>query len=169
MARANRSIVNSKPNTFNSTWKTDNTSAGSSAANQIAIPLHISGSYNFTVYWGDGTSNVITSYNQPEVTHSYATAGTYNVTMSGYIKGFRFTNTGDRRKIINISQWGGLKLSSVRSQFYGCDALTLNNISDTPNLYAKNVLPGFSASMAVMFRSCSLLTSISRLDQWDTS
>jgi len=169
MARANRSIVNSKPNTFNSTWKTDNTSVGSSAANQIALPLSTSGSYNFVVYWGDNTSSSISSALQPEVTHSYATAGTYNVTMSGYIKGWTFNNGKDRRKIINISQWGGIKLSSNGSQFYGCDALTLNNISDTPNLYCKNVNPTFSSSIANVFRSCSLLTTISRLDQWDTS
>jgi len=169
MARANRSIVNSKPKPFLSTWKTDNLSVTSSAANQIVLPLSTSGSYNFMVYWGDNTSSSISSALQPEVTHSYATAGTYNVTMSGYIKGWSFNNGRDRRKIINISQWGGLKLSSVGAQFFGCDALTLNNISDTPNLYTKNVNPTFSASLLATFRSCSLLTTISRLDQWDTS
>lgn len=169
MARANRSIVNSKPNSFNSTWKTDNTSAGSSTANQIALPLSVSGSYNFTVYWGDGTNNTITSSLQPEITHSYSLAGTYNVTMSGYIRGWSFNGTRDRRKIIDISQWGGIKISAQGSQFFGCTDLTLNNISDTPNLYSKNLNPTFSSSIAAMFRSCSLLVSISRLDQWDTS
>jgi surface protein len=167
--RGGRTIINSKPKTFNSTWKTDNTSVGSSAANQIRLPLTGSGIYNFMVYWGDNTSSSITSFNQPEVTHSYATAGTYPITMSGYIKGFRFANAGDRRKIIDISQWGGLKLSANGSQFLGCDALTLNNISDTPNLYTKGIDSISSASISAMFRSCSLLTTISRLDQWDTS
>lgn len=169
MARANRSVVNSKPNSFNSTWKTDNLSQTSSAANQITLPLSISGSYNFMVYWGDNTSSSISSAFQSDITHSYATAGTYNVTMSGYIKGFGFANGRDRRKIIDISQWGGIKLSSRGSQFYGCDALTLNNISDIPNLYTKNIDFVNSASISAMFRSCSLLTTISRLDQWDTS
>jgi surface protein len=169
MARANRSVVNSKPNSFISTWKTDNLATNSSTATQIRLPLSVSGSYNFMVYWGDNTSSSISSALQPDITHSYASAGAYFVTMSGYIKGFSFSNTPDRRKIINISQWGGIKLSSNGSQFQGCDALTLNNILDTPNLYSKNINPTFSASMAAMFRSCSLLTSISRLDQWDTS
>lgn len=169
MARANRSVVNSKPNPFISTWKTDNLSPTASATNQITLPLSVSGSYNFMVYWGDNTSSSISSALQPEITHSYAIPGTYHVTMSGYINGFRFANGRDRRKIINISQWGSLKISSQGSQFFGCDALTLNNISDTPNLYTKNIDSISSASMAAMFRSCSLLTSISRLDQWDTS
>lgn len=167
--RGGRTIINSKPNSFNSTWKTDNTSISSSAANQIALPLSISGSYNFTVYWGDNTSSSISSSLQPETTHSYAAVGTYPITMSGYIRGFFFNNNRDRRKIIDISQWGGVKLSANGGQFYGCNALTLNNVADTPNLYSKSLLPGFSASMANMFRSCSLITTISRLDQWDTS
>jgi surface protein len=167
--RGGRTIINSKPKSFNSTWKTDNTSVGSSAANQIRLPLTSSGLYNFIIYWGDNTSSSISSSSQPAITHSYATAGTYPVTMSGYIKGWRFANTGDRRKIIDISQWGGLKLSANGSQFYGCDALTLNNISDTPNLYAKNLDSVSSASIAAMFRSCSLLVSISRANEWDTS
>jgi surface protein len=164
MARANRSIVNSKPKPFLSTWKTDNLSQTSSAANQIVLPLAVTGSYNFMVYWGDNTSSSISSALQPEVTHSYATAGTYNVTMSGYINGWSFFNGRDRRKITNISQWGSLKLGSSNAAFYGCDALTLNNISDTPNLYASG-----GASLSAMFRSCSLLVSISRANEWDTS
>jgi surface protein len=170
MARANRSIVNSKPKPFLSTWKTDNLSAGSSAANQIRIPVNPSGSYNFIVYWGDGTSSTITSSLQSDLTHSYASAGTYNVTMSGYIDNIRFANGGDKLKILDISQWGSIRIAGGGSQFYGCSNLTLNNISDTPNLYSKNLAnPTLSASISTMFRSCSLLTTISRLDQWDTS
>jgi len=89
--------------------------------------------------------------------------------MSGYIKGWSFNNSKDRRKIIDISQWGGIKISAQGSQFFGCSDLTLNNISDTPNLYSKNLNPTFSSSIANMFRSCSLIASISRLDQWDVS
>jgi surface protein len=169
MARANRSIVNSKPKPFISTWKTDNLSATASAANQITLPLALTGSYNFMVYWGDNTSSSISSALQPEVTHSYATAGTYNVTMSGYIKGFQFSNGRDRRKIINISQWGGLKLSSAVGAFFGCDALTLNNVTDTPNLYVANYNGLSGPTLSATFRSCSLITSISRANEWDTS
>ena len=164
--RGGRTIINSKPNTFNSTWKTDNTSAGSSAANQIRIPANPSASFNCIIYWGDGTSSTITSSLQSDLTHSYASAGTYNVTMSGYIGNIRFNNGGDRLKLLNISQWGSLKIAGAGSQFFGCGNLTLNNISDTPNLYSKNLTtPTLSASISTMFRSCSLLVTISRLDQ----
>tara|TARA_R110000868_G_scaffold178807_2_gene418648 strand:- start:359 stop:1501 length:1143 start_codon:yes stop_codon:yes gene_type:complete len=168
--RGGRTIINSKANPFISTWKTDNLSAGSSAANQIKIPSNPNSSFNCIIYWGDGTNSNITSSTQSDLTHTYASAGTYNVTMSGYVGNIRFANGGDKLKIIDISQWGSLKIAAGGSQFYGCSNLTLNNISDTPNLYSKNAsLPGVSASIAAMFRSCSLLVTISRLDQWDTS
>jgi len=51
---------------------------------------------------GDGASDDITTYNQAEVTHTYATSGTYNVSIYGTINGFRFANGGDKLKIINI-------------------------------------------------------------------
>ena len=167
--RGGRTIINSKPKPFISTWKTDNLATNSSTATQIRLPLSVSGSYNFMVYWGDNTSSSISSALQPDITHSYASAGTYFVTMSGYIKGFQFNNSPDRFKITNISQWGSLKLSSAGGQFFGCDRLTLNNISDTPHLYYSNVNGLSGPTLSAIFRSCSLITSISRLDQWDTS
>jgi len=35
------------------------------------------GTYNTLVDWGDGNSDLITSWNQAEVTHTYATADIY--------------------------------------------------------------------------------------------
>jgi hypothetical protein len=68
-------------NIFVSTWNTNNTSVGSSASNQIALPLISGGSYNFVVDWGDGSQDTITTWNQTEVTHTYATAGTYTISI----------------------------------------------------------------------------------------
>ena len=56
---------------FISTWKTDNTSSGSSTATQVKLPLISTGSYNFVVEWGDSTTSTITAYNQAAVTHTY--------------------------------------------------------------------------------------------------
>ena len=59
---------------FISEWKTDN--AGTSNDDQITLPLVSSGTYDFTVDWGDGTQDTITSHDQAEVTHTYSAAGT---------------------------------------------------------------------------------------------
>lgn len=79
---------------FISTWDTRNTSSGSSDANSVALPLRSDGSYNFTVNWGDNSSSTITAYNDPAVTHAYATPGTYVITITGQITGFAFQDGG---------------------------------------------------------------------------
>ena len=77
---------------FTSTWDTRNTSTGSSARNQIRLPLTASGNYNFVVDWGDNSTSTITSYNQAEVTHTYLSEGIQTITIGkntvdGVIKG----------------------------------------------------------------------------------
>jgi hypothetical protein len=88
---------------FISTWKTDNQTTGSSTATQVRLPLESSGTYNFKVDWGDGSASTITTWNDVNTIHTYAAAGTYTLTIVGTITGFRFNNSGDREKIINIS------------------------------------------------------------------
>ena len=61
MARNNRSVINTAPRPFISTWNTSLTTAGSSNSNQITLPLIPSGSYKFTVNWGDNTSSSISA------------------------------------------------------------------------------------------------------------
>ncbi|MCJ8334929.1 MAG: fibronectin type III domain-containing protein, partial [Epibacterium sp.] len=56
------------------TVQTDN--AGVSSSTQFAIPLVSTGTYDFFVQWGDGsTSGQITTYNDAELTHTYSSAG----------------------------------------------------------------------------------------------
>ena len=56
---------------FISTWRTTNTSAGSSGASQVRLPLISGGTYNFTVDWGVCQTDTIPSDNQAHVTHTY--------------------------------------------------------------------------------------------------
>ena len=43
--------------------------------------------YNFTVDWGDGTTDEITSFDDPQKTHTYAEPGEYTVIISGSMEG----------------------------------------------------------------------------------
>ena len=147
--------------TFVSTWKTDNTSSGSSTSSQVKLPLESTGTYNFTVDWGDGTSNTITTWNDANTTHTYASAGTYTVTIYGTIRGFRFDNGGDKLKITNISSFGPLRLGNNGSYFYGASNLTITatdalDLTGTTNLYAA-------------FAACTSLTTAPSMASWDTS
>lgn len=148
---------------FVSTWKTDNISTGSSTASQVKLPLISTGTYSFNVDWGDGSSNYITSYNQAQTTHTYASSDTYTITITGTCKGWSFSNTGDRLKILSISSWGGLKLGTNEGQyFYGCANLNLSGVNDILDLTG-------TISLAACFLSCTALTTIGRLNEWDVS
>ncbi|MFC2138202.1 BspA family leucine-rich repeat surface protein [Bacteroidota bacterium] len=116
---------------FTSTWDTTKISSGSSSSNQARLPLESGGYYDFVVDWGDGNRDNITSYNQSEVTHTYASEGIYIVKMSGSISGFSFNNGGDRLKILDVSEWGSLSLGNSGGYFYGCSNLDVS-ANDTP-------------------------------------
>ncbi len=127
--------------TFESQWKTDNTSAGSSASDEVSLPLLSGGTYNFTVNWGDGNSDVITVWNQAETTHQYAAAGTYDVTITGTCIGWRFNNTGDRLKILDVTNWGSLEITTSTS-FYGCGNFDFT-ATDAPTVSTTDMTNGF--------------------------
>lgn len=118
-------------NAFVTQWQTDN--AGVTGANQITLPLVSSGTYDFTVNWGDGSTDQITSFDQAEVTHTYPSAGSYAVEMAGTISGWQFNNGGDKQKITQISQWGDLAFGINDRHFYGCTNLAIT-ATDAPDL-----------------------------------
>ncbi len=129
---------------FTSTWDTRNTSTGSSARNQIRLPLTASGNYNFVVDWGDNSTSTITSYNQAEVTHTYLSEGIQTITIGkntvdGVIKGWRFGNSGDKLKMTGVSAWGPLQLGNEGGYFWGATNLNLT-ASDGPDLALTNNL-----------------------------
>jgi surface protein len=147
---------------FISTWNTTNTSGGSSSSNQVKLPLFSGGSYNFVVNWGDGNTDTITSWNQAEVTHTYASSGTYTISIDGECKGFEFDGTGDRLKIISVSSWGDFELIGNNGrQFRGCTNLDLTSVSDVLNF-------GNCTNCEYMFDSYAFAT-INNIDSWDVS
>jgi surface protein len=154
---------------FISTWKTDNLSTGSSTNTQVKLPLVSTGTYKFTVNWGDGNSDVITTWDQAEVTHTYAAIGTYTITITGFIKGWQFgpetpspPTTGDRLKLLTITQFGCLRFTNDAFMFHGCENLTLTTVTDMPNLKGVTIAHGF-------LRRCYSLTTVSSINKWDVS
>jgi surface protein len=147
---------------FVSIWNTANISGGSSASNQVALPLFSSGSYNFIVDWGDGNTDTITAWNQAEVTHTYTTAGIYTISIEGECKGFRFNNTGDRLKILSVASWGDFELiGNLGGQFRGCTNLDLTSVSDILNF-------GNCTNCDYMFDSYAFGT-INNINSWNVS
>ncbi len=149
--------------TFVSVWETSRTSGGSSTATQVRLPLISTGTYNFIVDWGDGSTDRITTWNQAETTHTYASAGVYQLTITGTLNGFRFANTGDRLKLLSIFRWGtGFRLGATDQHFNGCTNLDLSEVEDVLNLDG-------TISLASSFRDCGRLTVVKNMNSWNTT
>ncbi len=142
---------------FITTWKTDN--AGTSTSTQIRIPT-IGTGYACTVDWGDGTSNSY-SGTAPVMLHTYPSAGTYTVKISGTFPRISFVNTGDKLKLLTIEYWGtGVWSGSMLNAFNGCANLKIN-AQDVPNFAGVT-------NTSAMFQNCTSLTSIN-VSGWNVS
>ncbi|CAI8286218.1 MAG: Uncharacterised protein [Bacteroidota bacterium] len=132
-------------------WET--TTAGES----ITIPTAPDETYDYTVDWGDGT---VESGQTGNAMHTYATAGNYDVTITGTFPRIYFNNTGDKAKILEVKKWGNQVWTSMEKAFDGCSKLNIT-ATDTPDL--SNV-----TSLSYMFRNASLQTA-NAINEWVTS
>ncbi len=116
---------------FITTWKTDN--PGTSNNTSIEITTAANEVYNYDVNWGDGSGWQIGITGN--ATHTYATAGTYTVSIHGTFPQILFETYSDREKILSIEQWGTNVWTSMKRAFFECNNL-VSNASDAPNLSA---------------------------------
>ena len=137
---------------FITVWKT--TAAGES----ITIPIAPGETYDYTINWGDGSTT--DSGQTGAATHTYATAGNYDVSITGTFPRIYFNNTGDKAKILEVKQWGSQAWTSMEKAFDGCNNLNIT-AADMPDL--SNV-----TSLTHMFRYASLETA-NTVGDWDVS
>jgi surface protein len=150
---------------FVSVWQTSNTgSHGESADNQVSLPLVSTGSYDFDVDWGDDSAEqTIATSDDLSITHTYAVAGEYEVTIVGTISGWSFGQTAidDAFKLLEVRSWGPLAFGDTDSQFKSAESLTIS-ADDTPDLSS-------TTSLASAFASAHSMTAGPSIDDWDTS
>jgi surface protein len=150
---------------FISTWATGILTQGSSNEKQITLPMISSGTYNFTVDWGDGRQDTITDWNDERKTHTYDQIGNYQVKISGIFNGFSFSesnvNGRDRAKLRDISQFGILRLGNSGYYFYGASSMSIT-AKDALDLTGTTSLQG-------AFQYCSYMSTVPSMSQWDTS
>lgn len=144
---------------FITTW--DTTKPGASGGSAIRLPLIAAGTYNFTVDWGDGSTDTITGSNWNTAnTHSYSAPGTYTVTIEGQISGFTFNDGGDGDKLIDVAAWGPLELTyGYEGYFAGADNLNFT-ATDAPVF-------GSGASLYQAFYGADSFNS--PIGHWDVS
>ena len=126
----------------------------------ITLPLTDDASYNFKVDWGDGTDPaIITSWDSPEKSHLYASAGIYEVKIYGQFPRIKFQGSGEGYKLYSIEQWGTTKWTSMEGAFDGCSSLQINAL-DAPDLSQAQSLKG-------MFQAVQ--NPNTNFNSWDTT
>lgn len=158
--------------------KTDN--AGTSASDQFTIPTIGSG-YNYDVDWGDGNTSAGVTGN---ITHTFPTAGNYVVKISGAFPRIYFNNGGDRRKLLEVQNWGNIAWTNMENSFYGCENMTIT-ATDAPDLssiinmnrmfqgaasFNQNINHWDVSNVAYMIATFWQATAFNQpLDNWDVS
>ena len=120
---ANEVFSSGDTTSFITTWRT------TTSNESITIPTTGSG-YNYNITTSDGQTYSGISGGK---TITFATAGDYDVSISGDFPRIYFNNGGDRTKLIDIKQWGNIVWSSFQNAFFGCSNLT-GSFTDAPNL-----------------------------------
>lgn len=136
---------------FITTWEVTNSSLN------IVVPIVENPQNNYTIDFGDGT---ILTNQTGNVSHTYSSAGTYTVVLSGIFKRIDFHfNATTASKLKTIEQWGTNQWESMERAFKGCSNLTINT-ADIPDLSQVT-------SMREMFYYAQSLNQ--SLNDWDVS
>lgn len=167
------------PPQFVSIWRT--TAPGQS----ITLPLVSGYTYNAFIDWGDGSpTSTVTTFNDPDITHTYVAAGDYTVTITGVMEAWSFNYSGDNNKIIEVVNLGSLGWKNLNSAFAGCGNLlafaggVTTSVTDMSWMFSDNFnltslnLSSFNTAsvtnMTGMFFNTTNLTSLD-LSNFDTA
>jgi hypothetical protein len=124
-------------------------------ADQIILPIGTTGTYNYSVDWGDGTveNNITVGGNR---SHIYASgAGIYTITISGKISTIEWWKSGDYRGVLSITDLGAVGWDTLARSFENCWRMTeITNPGDTSNV----------TNFSQAWFYCSGLTSFPLLD-----
>ena len=135
-------------------------STGKSNDDQFLIKVQTAGGYTFDyqVDWGDSnTDSNVTG----DITHTYASPGTYDVTVTGTFPNIYFFNRYDRYKVLELKNWGNIQWETMINAFYGCQNMDIT-ATDTADMSQV-------ASYSQAFRDCKSVTSFPNAENWVTS
>jgi len=107
----------------------------------VTLPLKSSGVFSGTIDWGDGGATDTLSF--ANKAHTYTTAGTYTITISGdTLQGWAFENSGDKLKITDVSNWGTIFEFDRTRMFQGCANMDVS-ATDVPTISTTSFLSQF--------------------------
>jgi surface protein len=149
-------------NPFRITVKTDN--AGVSASNEFRIPWVAGGTYQYDVWYNGAIIHTANGATNTDNTIVFSDgAGTKNIAITGTLRKWSFANSGDRLKLLTISNWGTSEVfhESINSHFDGCANMDIT-ATDIPDLST-------CTTLASSFEGCTSLVFNSSINSWDTS
>ncbi|MCG2590593.1 BspA family leucine-rich repeat surface protein, partial [Rhodohalobacter sulfatireducens] len=124
---------------------------------EITIPTVVGpNSYDYDVDWGDGETD---TGQTGDASHTYDSADTYTVKITGTFPQIQFFDADDKDKIQSVEQWGDIEWASMRKAFQGATNLEIN-ASDEPDL-------SNATSMLEMFSGATSVND--GLENWDVS
>ena len=147
-------ITATPPVPFTTEWTTTTNSES------ITLPYGV-GTYSGTIDWGDGNTDINDGF---VTSHTYATAGTYTVIITGDCIGWYFGNAGGSTNITSVVNWGQLQLGpdNYGYNFAFCPNLDLSSVQGTLDLTGV-------INLDALFSDCTSLTTINNINSWDTS
>jgi surface protein len=147
--------ITAVPALFTTEWTT------TANSEQIFLPYTGTGTYSGTIDWGDGNTDTNSYAN---ITHTYATAGTYTVIITGDCIGWDLASAGGSTNFTSVVNWGQLQLGpdNFGYNFAYCPNLDLSSVQGTLDLTGVTNFDG-------LFIDCTSLTTINNINSWDTS
>lgn len=121
----------------------------------ITIPTEGTG-YNYSVDFGDGT---ILNNQTGNVSHTYATAGIYTVSITGDFPRIYFAGNNDIYSLRTVEQWGDIQWQTMERAFEFRINLSID-ATDAPDLSQVT-------NLSRMFADCWILDS--PINHWDVS
>lgn len=85
---------------------------------QFELPAQNNGTYDAVVHWGDGTTSDITAFDDPDLIHTYATAGTYEIRVSGTYRSQRMYSSIGNNRLKRVKQLGEMNWNSLSEAFH---------------------------------------------------
>jgi surface protein len=139
------------------------TASGYTAGTELTFTLPLTqttyNGYNLDILvdWGDGQTSTISQSIQADKTHTYSNSGSYEITITGSLFGFKFNNGGDKAKVTDVNKWSAFE-SNQDTVFYGCSNL-VGTATDAPLITSTN--------LSQYFRSCVEFNG--NIGSWDVS
>lgn len=151
------------PNAFVTKWRIPSDDF------ELVIGINFGLSYDFTIDWGDGTVEELSSLTD-HPSHIYENAGTYTVAILGNFPAIQmhypFDNdensklVASRQTLMGIEQWGTIAWENFESAFGNCVNLSGYNAQDVPDLSKVQ-------SMTGMFYNAPMFNGA--IGEWDVS